>query len=210
MIIKKNLKSQMRSLKRHRLGNSDCAATVTSNSKKKKKENNYGHFPSNLLAASLDKESMRERGGEKRPPLVRTSRGRIQVLPSRFNDSVLGDWRKGGKSASELEEEFDFREPCGKGKNLPPHGYSDLTLSDLFEQSKGNEGVLKEKNKDDDFNAGDIVWAKARNKEPFWPAIVIDPVCQVPNLVFKSSIPEATCVMFLRRFGNQNQRVYFI
>ncbi|XP_024971078.1 histone-lysine N-methyltransferase ATX4-like isoform X1 [Cynara cardunculus var. scolymus] len=29
-----------------------------------------------------------------RPPLVRTSRGRVQVLPSRFNDSVLDNWKK--------------------------------------------------------------------------------------------------------------------
>ncbi|XP_021729090.1 histone-lysine N-methyltransferase ATX5-like [Chenopodium quinoa] len=29
-----------------------------------------------------------------RPPLVRTSRGRAQVLPSRFNDSILDDWKK--------------------------------------------------------------------------------------------------------------------
>jgi len=29
-----------------------------------------------------------------RPPLVRTSRGRVQVLPSRFNDSILDNWKK--------------------------------------------------------------------------------------------------------------------
>ncbi|KAD4585897.1 hypothetical protein E3N88_23498 [Mikania micrantha] len=29
-----------------------------------------------------------------RPPVVRTSRGRVQVLPSRFNDSVLENWKK--------------------------------------------------------------------------------------------------------------------
>ncbi|MQL74881.1 hypothetical protein Taro_007253 [Colocasia esculenta] len=33
--------------------------------------------------------------GEARPPVVRTSRGRVQALPSRFNDSVLLDpWKK--------------------------------------------------------------------------------------------------------------------
>lgn len=34
-----------------------------------------------------------------RPPLVRTSRGRVQVLPSRFNDSVLDNWKKESKNA---------------------------------------------------------------------------------------------------------------
>ncbi|XP_071711886.1 histone-lysine N-methyltransferase ATX4-like [Rutidosis leptorrhynchoides] len=29
-----------------------------------------------------------------KPPLVRTSRGRVQVLPSRFNDSILDNWKK--------------------------------------------------------------------------------------------------------------------
>ncbi|KAL9163142.1 hypothetical protein ABFS82_06G022100 [Erythranthe guttata] len=29
-----------------------------------------------------------------RPPLVKTSRGRVQVLPSRFNDSILDNWKK--------------------------------------------------------------------------------------------------------------------
>ncbi|KAJ4954597.1 hypothetical protein NE237_011380 [Protea cynaroides] len=29
-----------------------------------------------------------------RPPLVKTSRGRVRVLPSRFNDSVLDPWKK--------------------------------------------------------------------------------------------------------------------
>ncbi|GAB4826227.1 hypothetical protein Ancab_009092 [Ancistrocladus abbreviatus] len=42
-----------------------------------------------------------------RPPLVRTSRGRLQVLPSRFNDSILDDWKK-EKSKSDFEDDNDF------------------------------------------------------------------------------------------------------
>lgn len=37
-----------------------------------------------------------------KPPLVRTSRGRVQVLPSKFNDSVLDNWKKDTKP--ELDE----------------------------------------------------------------------------------------------------------
>ncbi|CAN4085742.1 unnamed protein product [Withania somnifera] len=46
-----------------------------------------------------------------RPPLVRTSRGRVQVLPSRFNDSVLDNWKKEKSKTtvkeSNLDPEFD-------------------------------------------------------------------------------------------------------
>ncbi|KAK3005716.1 hypothetical protein RJ639_017304 [Escallonia herrerae] len=48
-----------------------------------------------------------------RPPLVRTSRGRVQVLPSKFNDSVLDNWKKekskgsgSGVRESNLDPEF--------------------------------------------------------------------------------------------------------
>ncbi|KAL8537940.1 hypothetical protein ACS0TY_000040 [Phlomoides rotata] len=40
-----------------------------------------------------------------RPPLVRTSRGRVQVLPSRFNDSILDNWKKDkGISKNEVRD----------------------------------------------------------------------------------------------------------
>ncbi|XP_010266518.1 PREDICTED: histone-lysine N-methyltransferase ATX4-like isoform X2 [Nelumbo nucifera] len=42
-----------------------------------------------------------------RPPLVKTSRGRVQVLPSRFNDSVLHPWKKEKTKSSVLETGFD-------------------------------------------------------------------------------------------------------
>ncbi|PIA49006.1 hypothetical protein AQUCO_01300096v1 [Aquilegia coerulea] len=44
-----------------------------------------------------------------RPPLVKTSRGRIQVLPSRFNDSVLEPWKK-EKSKGNTVELLDLNE----------------------------------------------------------------------------------------------------
>jgi hypothetical protein len=59
----------------------------------------------------------------------------------------------------------------------------------------------------EDFYAGDMVWAKAGRKEPFWPAVVIDPMKQAPELVLRSFIADAACVMFLGNAGNENQRV---
>ncbi|KAH9622529.1 hypothetical protein KSS87_013503 [Heliosperma pusillum] len=48
-----------------------------------------------------------------RPPLVRTSRGRAQVLPSRFNDSILDDWKK------------DSNSKCSGSKNYSVVDYDD-------------------------------------------------------------------------------------
>jgi len=141
MIIKRNLKSQMPSLKRSKLG--DSAGEDDDNSavsrKKRKTNTKNGYYPLNLLgevaagiipvsfrgilssekgfAASWctelscspgevesktkGRDSMRAKAKSDRavaaaevprPPLVRTSRGRVQVLPSRL-------LRIGGKTA---------------------------------------------------------------------------------------------------------------
>ncbi|KAL3342253.1 hypothetical protein AABB24_026328 [Solanum stoloniferum] len=56
-----------------------------------------------------------------RPPLVRTSRGRVQVLPSRFNDSVLDNWKKEKSKTtvkeSALDPEFNPYREKGSLKN---------------------------------------------------------------------------------------------
>lgn len=302
MIIKRNLKSQMPSLKRVKLGDSVGENDECSYARKKRKTNN-GYYPLNLLgdvaagvipvsfhgllgaAGVVEKgfsaawcngvESnvknevvveVKKKNEVQRPPLVRTSRGRVQVLPSRFNDSVIDNWRKESKSSGGLrdcdydeefeckKEKFSFKAPkvCNnnqkKGKSEEKTGskarkYSALCNS--FERSKclsspgdgslalrhsGAAAVeeddekgrflevekvglmgLKEKRNGlfgpEDFYAGDIVWAKAGRKEPFWPAIVIDPMTQAPELVLRSCIADAACVMFLGYAGNENQRV---
>ncbi|KAJ9164543.1 hypothetical protein P3X46_024108 [Hevea brasiliensis] len=43
---------------------------------------------------------------------------------------------------------------------------------------------------------------------PFWSAIVIDPMKQAPELVLRSCIPDAACVMFFGNSGHENQRDY--
>ncbi|KAJ9545686.1 hypothetical protein OSB04_025393 [Centaurea solstitialis] len=45
-----------------------------------------------------------------RPPLVRTSRGRVQVLPSRFNDSILDNWKK-EKTKLDVHQEDLYVDP---------------------------------------------------------------------------------------------------
>ncbi|GLU12015.1 hypothetical protein SLE2022_287240 [Rubroshorea leprosula] len=301
MIIKRNLKSQMPSLKRCRLGRSggedeDNSRTI----RKKRKVDKY--YPLNLLgvvAARIIPVSLHGILGPKeiaaswctevscspgeveskskgsnssmpkkevsRPPLVRTSRGRVQVLPSRFKDSVIENWKKETKTSFDDDSEckkdkVSFKTPktckkdvkirgneekngyrSGKYATLRPEdevGYncsfdvrkyssSRGSLTSVHEQLiedanvetvnvMGKKPVVKEKNgerKDglygpEDFYSGDIVWAKPARKEPFWPAIVIDPMTQAPELVLRSCIPEAACVMFFGHSGKENQRDY--
>ncbi|KAG6745572.1 hypothetical protein POTOM_050070 [Populus tomentosa] len=237
-----------------------------------------------------------------RPPLVRTSRGRVQVLPSRFNDSVIEIWRKESKTnlhdysvgdndndndndddedvvddddddvdydiqlnsnssrkvkvkekmgfglrrtgrnvskvkkqsrhcagkyvdTCEEEEEKEDDEVKFKGGFDMKKYYSSCsrsTLTSVHENLVVDDtecgGVLDsssgERKEDElfgpeDFYSGDIVWAKSGNKYPFWPAIVIDPMTQAPELVLRSCIADAACVMFFGCSGNDgNQRDY--
>jgi len=297
MIIKRDLKSQMPSLKRCKLADSVGEDEECSYARKKKKTNGC-YYPLNLLgdvAAGLIPASFHgllsggvsEKGfstswcsqapcspGEvesnskeemvtvkkkrvQRPPLVRTSRGRVQVLPSRFNDSVLDNWKKDGRTSlqdCEVEDEFECKKDrvlqkiCNgnvrKGRNNEKIGYKQRKYSALCRDDddgmrtrykscgRRKSSVLdvdevdlmmgsddevdlnetKGEKKDglygpEDFYASDIVWAKAGRKEPFWPAIVIDPLKQAPELVLRSVIIDAACVMFLGNAGNENQRV---
>lgn len=208
-----------------------------------------------------------------RPPLVRTSRGRVQVLPSRFNDSVIENWRKDSKISLRdysfdeefkcKKEKFSFKTPriCNgttkKVHNGEKFGFKFVKCPALCEEEEdeaagaefknfdfrkysssrssltsvhetvvedekfpvdvgGEDGSPKEtKPKDglygpEDFYSGDIVWAKAGRKEPFWPAIVIDPITQAPELVLRACVADAACVMFFGYSGNENQRVMII
>ena len=347
MIIKRNLKSLMPSLKRTKLddsagedeensevtrrkrkSNSNCNSS-NSSKKMKTKKNSNGYYPLNLLgevAAGIIPVSFQGMlssekgfddswctelscspggGGEvesktkvgrdsaakgkmksnrtvavavasaaaaevPRPPLVKTSRGRVQVLPSRFNDSVIENWRKDSKTSlrdysfdddSECKRDrFSFRVPkignrdvrrddktgfkCRKFATLceeeegEEEGYvgfknfnnvrrfssSRSTLTSVNEQLGEDENfpveIIEEEDeylenggrKDgfygpEDFYSGDIVWAKSGKKEPYWPAIVIDPMTQAPELVLRSCIPDAACLMFFGYSGNENQRV---
>ncbi|KAJ6887905.1 histone-lysine N-methyltransferase ATX4-like isoform X2 [Populus alba x Populus x berolinensis] len=233
-----------------------------------------------------------------RPPLVRTSRGRVQVLPSRFNDSIIDNWRKESKTSSrdysvddndndndndkddddyvvddddddvdydvqfksnrkvkekertglglrrmgsnvkkqsrhcggkyvdtceeEVEEEMRFKGGFDTKKYYSSGSRSTLTTvhENLVVVVDDNEsgGVLDlssgERKEDglfgpEDFYSGDLVWAKSGMKYPFWPAIVIDPMTQAPELVLRSCIADAACVMFFGCSGNDvDQRDY--
>ncbi|XP_050223367.1 histone-lysine N-methyltransferase ATX4 isoform X2 [Mercurialis annua] len=222
-------------------------------------------------------------GVSSRPPLVRTSRGRVQVLPSRFKDSVIENWRKDSNNSSlaaddddddddgnddddddddfecrinysskkhKERDKFSFRKPKICNGNVRNGGFKSRKYATLREEERGGgreefgfkkylssrstlsslHEQLVEDDDDkrafvqlstldrperkpgvfgpEDFYSGDIVWAKSGKKDPFWPAIVIDPMTQAPELVLRSCIPDAACVMFFGHPGNENQRDY--
>ncbi|KAI7978899.1 Histone-lysine N-methyltransferase ATX4 [Camellia lanceoleosa] len=99
-----------------------------------------------------------------RTPLVRTSRGRVQVLPSRFNDSILDNWKKDSKSSvrelsldpefTPYKEKFNFKTPkirgqiASKVRNGDKVSYQCRQLPPLL----GNGQVVYQKSKN--FNVG--------------------------------------------------------
>ncbi|XP_047334284.1 histone-lysine N-methyltransferase ATX3-like isoform X2 [Impatiens glandulifera] len=59
-----------------------------------------------------------------------------------------------------------------------------------------------------DFLLGDIVWAKSGKKYPAWPAIIIDPISEAPDVVRRACIPNTVCVMYYGYSKNKKQRDY--
>ncbi|KAL8143443.1 hypothetical protein V2J09_016475 [Rumex salicifolius] len=218
-----------------------------------------------------------------RPPLVRTSRGRVQVLPSKFKDSILDDWKKDGnppKSSikdceNEVDSDYDVRvrkddKPSLKGwkpiaaaaaggsnKYRPEdvhtfnNGYygferffgGKVEAEDVddddgydeveFENNRGfryedfrkrssshntsTSGHIRHFSANgkarmvgglEEFDVGDVVWAKTAKSQPAWPAIVIDPSSQAPQIVLNYRVPRSACVMFFGCTGNGKQRDY--
>ncbi|OVA11323.1 PWWP domain [Macleaya cordata] len=90
-----------------------------------------------------------------RPPLVKTSRGRVRALPSRFSDSVLDPWKKEAKpNTVELSSSNDEISHTKKGKfsiKIPKFEHKEDKFSypkskflSLFEEveNEGGEGEM--------------------------------------------------------------------
>lgn len=89
-----------------------------------------------------------------RPALVRTSRGRVQALPSRFKDSILDDWKdvKRKNNYSDFDEDevlyYDDEDDFGfKGRELVRSRKYMINVNEL-RQEEDEEG--EEDNYDDD------------------------------------------------------------
>ncbi|KAI4325008.1 hypothetical protein MLD38_030443 [Melastoma candidum] len=203
MIIKRDLKSQMWSLKRRKVGeisllerdgdrstsgedNEDDSLLSGKKKKKKKKKlrpgfgkGSNGYYPLDLLgpvpagvipgvlngnikkgllvswctelSCSLVESDSNGKGlglaingtapnpESSQPPLVRTSRGRVRVLPSKFSDSILDNWKKEIKS--------------GSGGNM---------LDDAVNDHDGDDGQEDIDDDDEDYNEGVLELKKGK------------------------------------------------
>ncbi|KAJ8638789.1 hypothetical protein MRB53_015483 [Persea americana] len=252
-----------------------CSGEAESESKRRRESGAAGGRNSGAAEAAF------------RPPLVRTSRGRVQVLPSRFNDSVLLDpWKKDRpkskasdpildgelvvkeceekpklkfdarsarqerkkekfncrnpkspytlikhpkshtliKQEEEEEEEDELQHVGFRSLDFKKNSTSRSSLTSLHEQQQFIEVEKKKKSKSapldkrkefhcqthrsEDFAVGDIVWAKPGKMYPAWPAIVIDPMLQAPEMVLNRGVNRAVCVLFFGRPRNGKERDY--
>ncbi|CAK8560684.1 unnamed protein product [Lathyrus sativus] len=141
MLIKRTAKIEMPKLKRCKLEEPDSEGHgVCSGIEKKRKVNDFyslgdaedfssgsaswnsevshsacdggGEVEFNSNSVSLNGKKLKERGsGEVRPPLLRSSRGRLQTLPSRFNDSVVLDtWKDQGMKMEDGDGDSSFED----------------------------------------------------------------------------------------------------
>ena len=197
--------------------------------------NGGGEVQSNSNS-NLNGETAQRGGGEgPRPPLLRSSRGRLHTLPSRFSDSVLESWKNRGIKVEDTDSSFDeddksfVGEQERKGDNTDNYGHevnveiekdgfvktesntSGISFEGALDQKVNNNGNGAERRKEvykpEDFALGDIVWAKCGKRYPAWPAVVIDPILQAPKSVLSCCVPGALCVMFFGFSKNGTQRV---
>ncbi|KAK4384856.1 Histone-lysine N-methyltransferase ATX4 [Sesamum angolense] len=168
-----------------------------------------------------------------RPPLVRTSRGRVQVLPSRFNDSILDNWKKEKNisknaardsaldteylPAKEKDNKFSYKTPRTRGMQpLIGSGMMRRLIAINVEQFEDDEELeeciqisgVDKLYSSKDFVEGDVVWAISGKHCPAWPAIVLNQESQVPQQVFNFRVAGSVCVMFFGYSGNGTQRDY--
>uniref|UniRef100_A0A7N1A0G4 Uncharacterized protein n=2 Tax=Kalanchoe fedtschenkoi TaxID=63787 RepID=A0A7N1A0G4_KALFE len=71
-----------------------------------------------------------------------------------------------------------------------------------------NRGILLDSCDLATFRVGDIVWAKSGKRYPAWPAIVINPLTDAPDVVLKCRIADALCVMYFGFSKNKKHREY--
>ncbi|KAG2380206.1 Histone-lysine N-methyltransferase [Vigna angularis] len=156
-----------------------------------------------------------------RPPLLRSSRGRLQKLPSRFNDSVLeadGDssfedndksYVEDGRGGIGVSVEKSDSVCCSSSVGRRTGVMAESNTSGIsFEGVDQKPNGLKKNEvfKLEDFSLGDIVWARCGKRYPAWPAVVIDPALEAPESVLSCCIPGALCVMFFGYSKNGTQR----
>lgn len=195
---------------------------------KKRKVNDFYSLQdlSSSEKSKVNSNSNSSESEELRSPLLRSSRGRRRILPSRFSDSVLHTCKfneriKIDNKNSLLEEgdndnETKVETELVSFKTTLNGSRLSLVKKDCYtsgissdKNANGNGKKKKELYKLEDFALNDIVWAKCGKRYPAWPAVVIDPILQAPKSVLNCCVPGAICVMFFGYSKNGKQRVNF-
>lgn len=70
-----------------------------------------GEFESNSMSLNKAKQNKKSSKRNFKPPLLKLSRGRTQMLPSRFNDATLDSWK-----SRKLRERFNENKKKRKWK----------------------------------------------------------------------------------------------
>lgn len=180
-----------------------------------------------MLSADTPSESTTE--DDVPAPVVRSSRGRTQFLPKKFKDSVLIDpFKKEKTKSKEVDDEFncelsnssDFSYKERNVENLESSRDKDsyracrnLKAKKYINSKHSNENVKNVKRKKDnyitqEFVSGDIVWAKLGVKFPAWPAMVVDPMKNISDMVVDMCVPGTVCVKFFGCPQNGDDKDY--
>jgi len=243
MIVKRTMKTEASNLKRceiedsenairkkrrvtgfYSLGVPGDAEYFSSGSGSLSSEGSYwgggGEVQSNSNSVPFNRKMAKE---SRLPPLLRSSRGHAQKIPSRCNGSVLdaadGDssFEDNGKSfvedgnggisvKVEKSESVCYSSSVGKRTVVKAESNtSGISFEGVDQKPIGEK--RREVYKPEDFALGDIVWAKCGKRYPAWPAVVIDPVLEAPESVLSCCVPGALCVMFFGYSKNGTQRV---
>ncbi|KAH1204637.1 Histone-lysine N-methyltransferase ATX3 [Glycine max] len=244
MIVKRTMKTEASNLKRceiedsenairkkrrvtgfYSLGVPGDAEYFSSGSGSLSSEGSYwgggGEVQSNSNSVPFNRKMAKE---SRLPPLLRSSRGHAQKIPSRCNGSVLdaadGDssFEDNGKSfvedgnggisvKVEKSESVCYSSSVGKRTVVKAESNtSGISFEGVDQKPIGEK--RREVYKPEDFALGDIVWAKCGKRYPAWPAVVIDPVLEAPESVLSCCVPGALCVMFFGYSKNGTQRDY--
>ncbi|GFZ01003.1 SET domain protein 14 [Actinidia rufa] len=143
-------------------------------------------------------------------PRLRSSRGRVQVLPSRLNNSIIDSWKRDSSTINDnCKSCFDDDGTLMLSKKgfKRESSVRDGQLS--IKQHSFNQFSAKVKEGEIGCNGfKDLVWAKSGKKYPAWPAIVIDPLWEAPETVLKACVPGTICVMYYGFSKNGKQRDY--
>ncbi|GLT84778.1 hypothetical protein SLE2022_029920 [Rubroshorea leprosula] len=182
MIIKRTMKFEMPNLKRCKMEESgsddedeDCAYKLKP---KRRKTNEYrcshggvedlssgsdywsnkrGHWAAELNSNLKQKSESQSSKGSKRhkPPLLKSSRGRTRMLPSRFNDAVLDEWRNKKFAVEDPDSGFDddeFMEERVSSRKFDEIVY----LERKFERGSSEFDPVCKREKEDDAGLIDV------------------------------------------------------